>query len=161
MPKLIFVGGPPGVGKSAAARRVFERVPGSAWLDGDDVWRMNPFAPDDARRRMVERNISFVLRGFLEQGFETVILSWVLHRMDLVDRLVESLDGLEFELRFFVLLCSEDRLRSCIAGDPGRTTPVDRAAERLRQCAALPDAERIDTDALSADGVAERIVSAL
>ena len=48
--RLILIGGPQGVGKTAGARELFSGFSGSAWLDGDDVWRMNPPMKSSATR---------------------------------------------------------------------------------------------------------------
>ncbi len=79
MRKLIFVGGAPEVGKSAVMRELLTQLDGAVWLDADDVWRMHPFIVSDATKSMVERNIQFVLRSFLESGFSYIFLTWVLH----------------------------------------------------------------------------------
>ena len=51
MPELVFLGGPPAVGKSTVAPLLAKSLGDCAWLDGDDVWRMSLFAsPTDAAR---------------------------------------------------------------------------------------------------------------
>ena len=161
MTRLVFIGGPPGVGKTSVARELAQRIPDCAWLDGDDVWRIHPFDPTESRKRMVERNISFVLRGFLAEGIGTVLLSWVLHRRDLIDRLVDSLGTTQFELHLFTLLSSPDVLRARFESDPDRGVLDERALERLRQCAALEGVTPIDTDGRGVDAVVDQILRSL
>ena len=43
IPKLILIGGEAWTGKSTCADRLFRRLDNSAWLDGDDVWCVNPW----------------------------------------------------------------------------------------------------------------------
>lgn len=161
MSRLVLIGGPPGVGKSRVARELLARTDDCAWLDGDDLWRTHPFRVDAGRKRMVERNIAFVLRGFLQEGIGTVLCSWVLHREDLVRRLLEPLGDLSFELRWFTLLCSEPVLRERRASDPERDPSDPRAFERLQQCRALTGTTPIDTDGHSASEIADRLQAAL
>ena len=74
-PKLIFITGAPGTGKTEVARGLFNRLPNSAWLDGDDVWRMNPFTVDDTTIALAHSNVGAVLRNYLAAGFSHVIFS--------------------------------------------------------------------------------------
>ncbi|MBA3031115.1 MAG: AAA family ATPase [Desulfobacteraceae bacterium] len=44
--KLIFIGGPPGVGKTTVTRLVLGELNHSIRVDGDELWfHMNPFTP--------------------------------------------------------------------------------------------------------------------
>ena len=43
MVKLIIINGAPGAGKSVVGNLLFSRLDNSTFLDGDDVWRINPF----------------------------------------------------------------------------------------------------------------------
>ena len=70
--RLLLIGGPPGVGKTAVARELFSGFSGSAWLDGDDVWRMNPFESNERTQPIVEANIPFVLSSYLAASFASV-----------------------------------------------------------------------------------------
>jgi predicted kinase len=109
-PTLIFIAGAPGVGKSTVARSLMDRLPDTVWLDGDDLWRMSPFRVDETTTAMVERNITVVLRGFLSSGFRHVVLSWVLHRQDIVDRIQGGLDDLPHDFEHLALVCDEAEL---------------------------------------------------
>ena len=59
MPKaqLILIGGEAWTGKSTCARVLFTRLYNAAWLDGDDVWRVNPWSLDDPRLRTSDINL--------------------------------------------------------------------------------------------------------
>ncbi len=63
-PKLILIGGEAWTGKSTCAEILFKRLDNSAWLDGDDVWRVNPWSLDDPRLRTSDINMAFVLQTY-------------------------------------------------------------------------------------------------
>jgi broad-specificity NMP kinase len=132
-PKLIFIGGPPGVGKTSVARELYASLRNSAWLEGDDLWRMNPFTVNKRTVRMVERNIGCVLRSFLEVGFSHIILTWVLHREEIVHSLLDHISDHEFDFCHFTLLCDEATLLDRLTRDTDRTTTPDLARKRLNQ----------------------------
>ncbi len=159
-PFLIIVNGPPGVGKTAVARCLLPRLEPCAWLDGDDVWRFRPFEVNERTRRIVERNIPFVLRTYLEAGFPRVILTWVLHRQDLIDSILTPIDDLQFERRIVTLVCNESTLLRRLEGDAERQTSPQLAMERLRQVHELTT-PKIDTTSLGPHEVAELVFEGL
>ena len=58
--KLIFIGGASGIGKSTVTVLLLKNLKNCVLLDGDDLWRMNPFKVDENSKAMVEKNIRFV-----------------------------------------------------------------------------------------------------
>lgn len=136
-PKLIFITGAPGIGKTTVARGLFDRLSGCVWLDGDDVWRMNPFTVNDSTKSMVDSNIRCVLRNFLTTGFPYVILSWVMHRQDIIDKILKGLEGLEYELFVFTLVCDDVTLRTRLESDQFRRHVGELPFVRLRESRAL------------------------
>lgn len=109
--KLIFIHGPAGVGKSTTCAMLHDRLTGSAWVESEWCGCTNPFDWSAERQALVERNISFMLRSYLESGIvEYVILNWGLHppRKQIFDRVLERISDLEYEFIPIILLCSED-----------------------------------------------------
>ena len=68
MKKLIIINGVPGVGKTAVCKKLYKQILGSVWLDGDWCWMMNPFIVTKENKKMVEDNIVFILRNFLNNS---------------------------------------------------------------------------------------------
>ena len=160
MAQIVLIGGPPGVGKTTALRRVAERVPRCAWLDGDNVWRIRPFEVTAETRSLVEGNIVHVLRSFLQARYRDVFLTWVLHDEALIERLLAPLRPFARDVAVLHLVASPDVLRARCESDPARGSVGPRVLERLAQIEALPY-PRIDTSELSPDQVAERILEQL
>lgn len=159
---LIFVGGAPGVGKTATCDLLYTRLPNSICLDGDDLWcKMNPFRADEFTIPMIERDVSAVLRNSLEAGFQHVILCWVLHERDIVDRILNSLNGLSFSFHSFTLACQEDVLRRRWAARHRAWGTVEHALHRLRQTRQLDGTHLIDTTAMPVGEVVEVIIEKL
>ena len=160
MTKLVFIGGAPGVGKSTVCSEILNRTENAVWLDGDDLWRMQPFVVNESTKAMVERNIQFVLRSFLKGGFAYVFFTWVLHDQAIIKRLLEALDGEQFQFLMFTLVCDGQTLSARLAQDPGRTTDKELALERLRQTELL-DTVKIDTFGMEPEEVAGEIIQSL
>jgi len=157
--KLIFVGGAPGVGKTATCERLYRSMPDSIMLDGDDLWcRMNPFRIDQRTISMIEKNITTVLQNFLEAGFSTIILSWVLHKEEIVDRLLKSLEDRTFSFYWFTLVCDQDTLRSRWTSTHSSSDDFKHASARLQQTRLLTQSHIIDTTAISFEEVVRIVV---
>jgi cytidylate kinase len=121
---LIMISGPPWVGKTTCAREVFASLENSAWLDGDDVWRVNPFSVEDLRLRNSDRNMSFVLQTYLESQFDYVIFSTVvLTEKSITDGILNAIEVKGYDLLFFMLSCSRSTLTSRSAKRDGVTEP--------------------------------------
>ena len=159
-PRLIFVTGAPAAGKTAVCRILFKRLANAAWLDGDDVWRINPFRVDAQTTALAEGNIQSVLRNYLSSGFEHALLSWVLHEQSIIDRILRGLDGIAFQFYAFTLVCEEATLAERFAEDPARGQVSSLALQRLRESKALATIH-VETDGLEPRQVARKIEAIL
>ena len=160
MPKLVIINGAPGIGKTTVAEVVFSKLPNSALLDGDDVWRVNPFEVNDRTKAVVERNIPFVLRSYLDAGYEYVLLTWVMHKQEIIDRVVGSLDGLDFGLHVFTLVAEEGVLCERWRDRAGRNEAPALVMDRLRESRRL-ETTLIETSDMSPEQVAEEILASI
>jgi DNA polymerase III delta prime subunit len=160
MSKLILLGGPPGIGKTTVAHLLWHELDHCAWLEGDAVWQISPFSVTPASKRLAEANITAVLRNYLESGYAHVLLSWVLHRLDLIQRLVAPLGGLAKEVHQFTLVATPEVLRERFERDPKRGRFSELPLWRLEEAASLPT-RQIDTTRLSPSEVARLIITEL
>lgn len=157
MAKLIIINGAPGVGKSTIAELLFSKLNNTALLDGDDVWRINPFEVTEKKKKIVESNIFHVLRNYIEAGYEYVILSWVLHKQEIIDRLLSKLNDLSFEVSIFTLIADEGVLLQRLANEKYNTRSKEIAIDRLRQSLQL-DTIKIDTTEQRPKEIVEEII---
>ena len=160
MPKLIIINGAPSVGKSTVSRLVFARLRNSAFLDGDDVWQINPFEVTDRTKAIVERNIPFVLRGYFEAGYDYVILAWVMHQQAIIDWLLSQLRDLDLEVGVFTLVAEEAAAQARWRRSAGQQGTSEVVSDRLRQSLEL-NTTKIDTTHLTPERVAEAILAAI
>ena len=151
-----------GVGKTTVCRALVESLPGSsAWLDGDWCWTMHPFRVTDMNKRMVEDNITHVLRSFLANpSFDQVVFSWVLHEREILDRLLARLDGLDYRLNWFSLTADPSSLRARMLADGRGAEAVEASVGRLPLYADLPS-RIVDTSGQTVSEVVARILSDL
>lgn len=161
MKRLYLVGGPMGVGKSAACRQLKLLLPNCAYLDGDWCWDMHPFLVTDETRAMVMDNIAHVLTGFLRcSTVQNVILSWVMHEQAILDDLLSRLPLRGCKVVSVSLVATPDvltaRLRGDIIAGLRSEDVIARSLERLPMYEHVSSV-KLDTSRMSARQVAEAI----
>ncbi len=162
MKKLYLIGGAMGAGKSAVGRELNRLANKSVWLDGDDLWRMNPFTVSDSTKLMVMANIRAVINNFLAcPDIDCVIFTWVMHERGIIDDILSglALDGVE--VRAVSLILSEESLKSRLEKDiaAGIRQPdiVERSLGYLKKYDLL-DTEKLDVSGISPEEAAKRIL---
>lgn len=163
MKKLYLIGGPMGVGKTATGRLLKQKLPRAVLLDGDNCWDADPFVVTDETKRMVVGNIAYLLNSFLAcSAYDNIVFVWVMHEQSIIDDILSRVDCSGCETVAVSLVCDAPALAARLARDieVGGRQPdiVRRSVERL-PCYRLLDTERIDTTALTAEEVADLIIS--
>lgn len=143
--KLVIINGTMGVGKTTICRNLYKKIENCVWLDGDWCWMMNPFHVTEESKRMVEDNITYILRNFLNNSsFEYVIFSWVIHYEKIFDIILDKLRDCDFELYKLTILCSEEALRERMFKDGREQDLIESSVERLKLYQFM-DTIKIDT----------------
>ncbi len=162
MKKLYLIGGTMGAGKSAVGSALNRLANKSVWLDGDDLWRMNPFTVSENTKLMVMANIRAVINNFLAcPDIDCVIFTWVMHEQEIIDDILSglALDGVE--VRAVSLILSEESLKSRLEKDiaAGIRQPdiVERSLGYLKKYDTL-DTEKLDVSGISPEDAAKRIL---
>ena len=155
MARLILLGGPTGVGKSTALKHLQGRIPNSALLDADDVWRVSKDIAVSPARPIAIGNVVSVMRGYFAANCEVGILAWVFARSALYQPVIDGLDDLVDSAKLIYLISDLPTLESRLAAR-GDTKRFEYAKSRLSLIDALPFT-KIDTSNLSPIEVADRI----
>ena len=151
-----------GVGKTTVCEHLKRLLNNSVFLDGDWCWDSHPFQVTDETKNMVTDNICYLLNNFLHcSAYDNIIFCWVMHRQDIVDKLLKNLDTSQCDVKVISLTCDEKTLRERLQKDIEkgvRTADViDRSIERLPLYRDLKSI-KIDTTSKSIAAIAEEIV---
>lgn len=131
--KLIFIGGEAWTGKSTCAEMLYKQLNNSAWLDGDDVWRVNPWSTDDPRLRTSDINMAFVIQTYLRAKFDYVILSSiVLSVPSIAGRILAKIEGADYDLISFTLMADEPALTDRAQERDGNLSPKFTVLEQSK-----------------------------
>lgn len=166
-PRLVLIGGEAWTGKTTCARLLLASLDNAAWLDGDDVWRVNPWTVEDPRLRTSDVNMAFVVATYLSSGFDHVILSSiVLSDQEITDRILGLVDQgaggggevPDHDVVRITLTADEPTLRARAQGRDGEGDPQFRLRERA---AALRGTVHVDTTGRSPEDVVAELLSVL
>lgn len=147
--KLVIINGTMGVGKTTVCKSLYKKLNNSVWLDGDWCWMMNPFDADEYSKKMVIKNIGYLLRSFLDNPkYEYIIFNWVIHIEEIYELILSELKGYKFELYKITLICNKNELKKRIKKDikNGERTQesIEKSIERIEMYDAL-DSIKIET----------------
>lgn len=162
MKRLILIGGPMGVGKTAVCRELQRLLPENVFLDGDWCWDAVPFRVTEETKAMVMENIAFLLNQFLRcSAYENILFCWVLHECTIWEDLLGRLDLMGVKVIRLSLICEPRELVRRLEGDiaKGDRTPdvIARALHRMDCCNGL-EIPHLDTTRMTPHEVAERIL---
>lgn len=153
--KLVFIGGEAWTGKSTCAEILYKRLNNSAWLDGDDVWRINPWSLEDPRLRTSDINISFVLQTYLESQFDYVILtSIVVSVPEITERILGLIKAKEYEFLSITLMCDENTLKQRAVERDNNRSPTFVVLEQTKQ---IENTIRVNTANRTPEGVVDEL----
>jgi broad-specificity NMP kinase len=118
MKNLFLIGGTMGVGKSTVCRILKYKLPNCVFLDGDWCWDMHPFQVTDETKRMVMKNICFLLNSFIECSvYENIVFCWVMHEQKIIDDILSRLNLEDCNVKVVSLVCSKESLAERLARD--------------------------------------------
>lgn len=156
MKNLIIIHGTMGIGKTTICKALYQALDRSVWLDGDWCWMMYPFVVNDENKAMVERNIQFLLRGFLENtNFDHVLFNWVIHTEDIMQMVLRGLEGCAYRLHRIALVCDAQTLEARMLQD-GRIN-IQESLERLGMYRKMPSVQ-LDVTGKSVAQVVEDVL---
>ena len=93
MKRLYMIGGPMGVGKTAACRQLQQLLDRSVFLDGDWCWYSHPFTVTEQTKQVVMENIGFMLQNFLKcSDYQNVIFCWVMDQPSILDEVISRIE---------------------------------------------------------------------
>lgn len=165
MKKIILIGGPMGAGKTTLAKVLNQKLTNSVMLDGDWCWQMNPFTVNDENKKMVMKNIHFMLNSFLANSqLEYIIFCWVMDEQTIIDDVVNGLHLDDAKVVPVSLLPSLKKLTSNIQKDIAdqKRQPEDlqRSLDRMLKFQGLSTIKYDNSDKSCAD-IAEKIIEQL
>jgi adenylylsulfate kinase-like enzyme len=142
---LIMINGTMGAGKTAVCRELYKEFENSVWLDGDWCWLMHPWDFSEENRKMAMNNIQFLLKSYLlNSTLRYIFFSWVMHRAEIIDEILNSLKDITYILHKITITCSEDELRKRMVKENRDEASIRESIKRLVNYEQM-DTIKIDT----------------
>ncbi|KJU73014.1 AAA family ATPase [Clostridium baratii] len=109
--KLIIINGVMGVGKTSISRNLYKKLENCFWLDGDNVWMMNPFVVDEENKNMVLNNIIYIINNFLDNSnSKYVVFNWVIHTDEIMNDILNKINLIDVDVYKITLMCNKEEL---------------------------------------------------
>ena len=163
MKTLYLIGGTMGVGKNAVGCRLKEVLFNSVFLDGDWCWDANPFRITEETRKMVMRNITYLLNNFLECSvYENIIFCWVMHEQSIINCIIDNLNVDNCRVKIISLIASEITLRKRLEFDVAnglRTADVINRSLTKASMYKILDTVKINTDNKTIAEISDEIIN--
>lgn len=93
MTKIILVNGKGGVGKSTNAKELLSKLDNSAWIDIDDLIKVNPWEFNTKMNFLALENASIVVENYKKNGYEYIILSGGIINQEYFNKFVQGLNN--------------------------------------------------------------------
>ncbi len=162
MKNLYMIGGTMGIGKTATCHILKRKLDKSVFLDGDWCWDMHPFLVTVETKKMVLRNICYLLNNFLQcSAIENIVFCWVMHEQPIIDAIISGLDISCAKVHLISLICSQTALEARLQKDVDagiRTKDIiPRSSARLELYSCLKTC-KIDVSTLTPEQTADKII---
>lgn len=159
--KVIIINGPMGIGKTATGKRIAEKNPGTAFIDGDWCMDLHPFVGNRETKAMAVDNILHMIGNYQRcTECKMVVLVWLMDDQWVRQSIMDGLAALHAEVKTVTLVCDPESLIRRWQNDHScewRTDQwLDVSLKSLPHFASMENV--IDTGSLSVDSVAETIL---
>ena len=124
---------------------------------------MNPPDYNETNKKMVVKNIQFLLNSFLENPqFEYVIFCWVMDKQEIINDVLSELHISKTQFYSFSLISDENKLRENILKDVTlglrKENSIEESITRLKNYNQV-SSEKIDITNNSVNQVVEKILT--
>ena len=137
-----------GIGKSTICNQLNQDLDHSVFLDGDWCWNMDPFIVNQDTKNMVLDNITHCLNNFIHTpGIENIIFCWVMHKQDIIDKIIQKLDTEGVDIHLISLICEKEELIKRMLIDRRDNQTIRKSLQYLELYKDL-DTQKIDVTTL-------------
>jgi len=159
--KVIMINGPMGVGKTVTGKRIAEKNPGTAFIDGDWCMDLHPFVGNHETKAMAVDNILHMIGNYQKcSECKMVVLAWLMDDQRVLRSILDGLAALRTEIEHVTLICDRETLIRRWKNHHNCEWRTDQWLEvSLASLPFFASAENtIDTVGLSVDQVADIIM---
>lgn len=157
-----MLGGAPGIGKSAAVRRLLELAQGRPslvqWVDIDSLWLHQPWRVDERMTTMMRANLRSVAGHAAQARVDVLVITWVFQSAEM-HHLVTALLPPASRITSVQLHASHETWSSRFEADPERPSLDDFYQSRYAAAQVTPADYIVETDGLTPIEIAHRVAA--
>ena len=146
-----------GIGKSTICNQLNQVLDHSVFFDGDWCWNMDPFVVNQDTKNMVLDNITHCLNNFIHTpGIENIIFCWVMHKQDIIDKIIQKLNTEGVDIHLISLICEKEELIKRMLIDRRDNQTIRKSLQYLELYKDL-DTQKIDVTTLDVQKTIDKI----
>ena len=159
--KVIILNGPMGVGKTTVGKYIADRIPETAFIDGDWCMDIHPFVGNQETKAMAVDNILHMIGNYLNCSVcGTIVLVWLMDDSWVIQRMMDGIAALKAEVKYVTLVCDKETLlrrweSDCIS-DWRTDRWLDASLKSLPKFENMNDV--LDTSGFSVEQIADLIM---
>ncbi|MBO4368463.1 MAG: AAA family ATPase [Clostridia bacterium] len=109
--RVIIINGPMGVGKTTVGKLIADKVPGTAFIDGDWCMDIHPFIGNRETKEMAADNILHMIGNYNRCSVcGMVVLVWLMDDARVLKSILDGLSEMDMQAKVFTLICDENEL---------------------------------------------------
>ena len=159
--KVFIINGPMGVGKTVTGKLIADKIPGTAFIDGDWCMDIHPFVGNRETKAMAVDNILHMISNYQKcSECKMIVLVWLMDDQWVIQSIADGISALQAEAKNITLICDKEELIKRWKNDHNcewRTDHwLDISLASLPHFASMENV--IDTSGLTVDQIASRIL---
>ena len=100
-----------GVGKTVTGKRIADKNPGTAFIDGDWCMDIHPFVGNRETKAMAIDNILHMIGNYQKCSVcNMVVLVWLMDEPWVIQKITQGLSAMQAEVKNMTLVCSRESL---------------------------------------------------
>ena len=109
--KVVILNGSMGVGKTAVGKCIADKIPGTAFIDGDWCMDIHPFIGSHETKAMAVDNILHMIDNYNKcSACKMIVLVWLMDDSKVYESIADGINRIGLDINSVTLICDTETL---------------------------------------------------